>query len=49
MSGTKFTLKKKRIRAFLLSLQADRGKKVEIKDDFHEKGLTYIQMRLPVE
>ena len=49
MSGTKFTLKKKRIRAFLLSLQADRGKKEEIEDDFYEKGLTYIQMRLPVE
>ena len=49
MSGTKFTLKKKRIRAFLLSLQADRGKKEEIEDDFYKKGLTYIQMRLPVE
>jgi len=49
MPESKFTLKKKRVRAFLLSLQADRGKKETIKDDYYEKGLTYIQMRLPVE
>ena len=49
MPETKFTLKKKRIRAYLLSLQADRGKKEGLEEDFYEKGLVYIQMRLPVE
>ena len=49
MPEGKFTLKKKRIRAFLLAIQADRGKKVELDYDYYEKGLSYIQMRLPVE
>lgn len=49
MPEIKFTLKKKRARAFLLALQANRGKKAELDDDFCEKGLIYIQMRLPVE
>ena len=49
MPESKLTLKKKRIRAYLLSLQADRGKKEGLEHNFYEKGLEYIQMRLPVE
>ncbi|MHA1436666.1 MAG: GNAT family N-acetyltransferase [Promethearchaeota archaeon] len=52
MAHSKRDLKKRRIRAFFLTLETKTKKKKEIDKihrDISEKGLTYIQMKLPVE
>lgn len=52
MSPSKLDLKKKRIRAFFLTLDTGIEGKVEKTteiEDFLEEGLVYVQMRLPVK
>ncbi|MFX1571089.1 MAG: GNAT family N-acetyltransferase [Promethearchaeota archaeon] len=48
----KLDLKKRKIRAFFLSIETKKKKKVEIDkeaEDLYQDGMVYIQMRLPVE
>ncbi|MFX1273774.1 MAG: GNAT family N-acetyltransferase [Promethearchaeota archaeon] len=46
---TSKSLKRKRVKAFLLALQAEYDEAKEDKDELLEEGMVYIQMRLPVE
>ncbi|MBY8984679.1 MAG: GNAT family N-acetyltransferase [Candidatus Lokiarchaeota archaeon] len=49
---TKLDLKKRRIRAFFLSIEKKKKKKEVIDEsveELYEDGMTYIQMRLPVD
>ena len=49
---TRFDLKKKRIRAFFLSIEKKKTQKEtidETSEEFYQDGMVYIQMRLPVE
>jgi len=43
------SLKKKRVKAFLLALQAEYDEDTEDKDELLEKGMVYVQMHLPVK
>lgn len=48
----RFNLKKRRIRAFFLSIETKKKHKEEINktsEDLYQDGMIYIQMRLPVE
>ena len=48
----KFELKKRRIRAFFLSIETKKKRKEVIRDsaeDLYQDGMIYIQMKLPVE
>lgn len=48
----RFDLKKRRIRAFFLSIETKKKQKEEVNktsDDLYKDGMVYIQMRLPVE
>ncbi len=52
MIETKYELKKKRIRAFFLTIETKLKKKQEIdkkQEDLYRDGMVYRQMRLPVE
>lgn len=49
---TRFNLKKRRIRAFFLSIETKKKHKEEIdktSEELYQDGMVYIQMRLPVE
>ena len=51
-SQKKFDLKKRRIRAFFLSIETKKKRKEEIDsttEESYQDGMIYIQMRLPVE
>ncbi len=48
----RFDLKKRRIRAFFLSIETKKKQKEEVNktsEEFYQDGMVYIQMRLPVE
>ena len=48
----KLDLKKRKIRAFFLSIETKKKKKVEVDkaaEELYQDGMVYIQMRLPVE
>ncbi len=48
----KLDLKKKKIRAFFLSIETKKKKKLEVDkaaEELYQDGMVYIQMRLPVE
>ncbi|MFX1410721.1 MAG: GNAT family N-acetyltransferase [Promethearchaeota archaeon] len=52
MAGSKLDLKKKRIRAFFLSIEVKKKKKRQVDkkaEELYRDGMVYIQMRLPVE
>ncbi|MHA1436665.1 MAG: GNAT family N-acetyltransferase [Promethearchaeota archaeon] len=52
MTGSHLSLKKKRIRTFFSTFgigHKDKSKIDEIQKELEEKGLTYIQMKLPIE
>lgn len=46
---TSKSLKRKRVKAFLLALQAEYDEDTEDKDELLEKGMVYVQMHLPVK
>jgi ribosomal protein S18 acetylase RimI-like enzyme len=51
-SRKKFDLKKRRMRAFFLSIETKKKRKEEIDhttEELYQDGMVYIQMRLPVE
>jgi len=43
------SLKRKRVKAFLLGLQAEYDEDTQDKDELLEKGMVYVQMHLPVK
>ncbi len=49
MSDSRMNLKRRRIRSFFLLSDTRSTDTEELKEDLETKGLTYIQMRLPVE
>lgn len=48
-SNSRMNLKKKRIRSFFLASDTEEKHKEDLQKDLEEIGLTYIQMKLPVE
>ena len=52
MSKSKLDLKKRKIRAFFLSIETKRKQKLEVDkatEELYQDGMVYIQMKLPVE